>query len=364
MIKILIVINSLEIGGAEKLLVNFVKEAIKYDDFEINICSLYSKNFFQKELEKTRVKIINLNLKYKYNFLGTIKIIKLIRKNNYELVHVHLFPAALFIAISSFFVNKNIKFIFTEHSVENRRRKYKIFKFIDFFIYSRFHKIICVSEKVKESLIKWIPQIESKSIVIKNGVPVSNNIINQKKIYDLLYVGRLEKMKGLDKLFESIKIIKNKYINNIKIAIVGDGSEKNFLLNLSKNLRIKENITFINPTYNIDDIMKKSKILVLPSRYEGLPMVILEAMSNKLPVISTQVGGISELIIDKFNGILINSDDVVGLSNSIIELLSNKNLYDFISKNAYEIINKEYNISDYTKKILNLYKQLLEINKI
>ena len=85
-----------------------------------------------------------------------------------------------------------------------------------------------------------------------------------KKIYDLLYVGRLEKMKGLDKLFESIKIIKNKYINNIKIAIVGDGSEKNFLLNLSKNLRIKENITFINPTYNIDDIMKKSKILVLP----------------------------------------------------------------------------------------------------
>jgi len=83
-----------------------------------------------------------------------------------------------------------------------------------------------------------------------------------------------------------------------------------------------------------------------------------------LPVISTQVGGISELIIDKFNGILINSDDVVGLSNSIIELLSNKNLYDFISKNAYEIINKEYNISDYTKKILNLYKQLLEINKI
>ena len=124
-------------------------------------------------------------------------------------------------------------------------------------------------------------------------------------------------------------------------------------------MRIKENITFINPTYNIDDIMKKSKILVLPSRYEGLPMVILEAMSNKLPVISTQVGGISELIIDKFNGILINSDDVVGLSNSIIELLSNKNLYDFISKNAYEIINKEYNISDYTKKILNLYKQLL-----
>jgi len=195
----------------------------------------------------------------------------------------------------------------------------------------------------------------------KNGVPVSNNIINQKKVYDLLYVGRLEKMKGLDTLFKSIKIIKNKYINNIKIAIVGDGSEKKFLLNLSKNLGINENITFINPTYNTDDIMKKSKIFVLPSRYEGLPMVILEAMSNKLPVISTQVGGISELIIDKFNGILINPDDVEGLSNSIIILLSNKNLYDFISKNAYEIVNKEYNISDYTKKILNLYKQLSEI---
>jgi len=168
-------------------------------------------------------------------------------------------------------------------------------------------------------------------------------------------------MKGLDTLFKSIKIIKNKYINNIKIAIVGDGSEKKFLLNLSKNLGINENITFINPTYNTDDIMKKSKIFVLPSRYEGLPMVILEAMSNKLPVISTQVGGISELIIDKFNGILINPDDVEGLSNSIIILLSNKNLYDFISKNAYEIVNKEYNISDYTKKILNLYKQLSEI---
>jgi len=216
MIKVLNVIDSLNAGGAESLLKNFLIEAKKYSGFQIDVCTLYARNIFKEDLEKNDITTFDLGLKFKYDFSGIVKIVSLIKQNNYDIVHVHLFPADLFVAIASLFLPKSIKFIFSEHNVYNRRRSLKAYKPIDYFVYSRYDKIICVSNHVKLALNAYIQGTKNKSVVIKNAIPIDSNFIETPKIYDVLFVGRLEDAKGVDVLIKAIAILKQKFNLQLK----------------------------------------------------------------------------------------------------------------------------------------------------
>ena len=134
-IKVLQIINSLQAGGAEALLKNFTLQAKKhnekYNEFNIEVCVLYSPGIFKEEIEKAGIPVWELGLNFKYDLISVIKLISLIKRGKYNMVHVHLFPANLFVSLASLFLPKNIKFIFSEHSIYNRRRSSKIFKILD-----------------------------------------------------------------------------------------------------------------------------------------------------------------------------------------------------------------------------------------
>ena len=358
MIKVLNIIDSLNAGGAESLLKNFLIEAKQYDDFKIDVCLLYSKNIFKEDLEKNNITVFDLDLKFKYDFTGILKIVSLIRKNNYDIVHVHLFPADLFVAIASLFLPKSIKFIFSEHSVYNRRRSLKVYKPIDCFVYSRYDKIICVSNQVKLVLNAYIQGTKNKSVVIKNAIPIDSNFLEIPKIYDVLFVGRLEDAKGVDVLIKAIAILKQKFNLQIKVAILGDGSKRVYLENLSKQLGVDDEIVFLGVQKDVQSFMASSKVFVLPSRWEGLPMVILEAMANRMPIITTPVGGIAEVIEDGASGILVEPENPEALADKIYELLSSEKLQRSISENAFKKVKEEYSIEGYTQKMLDIYKDL------
>ena len=363
MIKVLNIIDSLNAGGAESLLKNFLIEAKQYDDFKIDVCLLYSKNIFKEDLEKNNITVFDLDLKFKYDFTGILKIVSLIRKNNYDIVHVHLFPADLFVAIASLFLPKSIKFIFSEHSVYNRRRSLKVYKPIDCFVYSRYDKIICVSNQVKLVLNAYIQGTKNKSVVIKNAIPIDSNFLEIPKIYDVLFVGRLEDAKGVDVLIKAIAILKQKFNLQIKVAILGDGSKRVYLENLSKQLGVDNEIAFLGVQKDVQSFMASSKIFVLPSRWEGLPMVILEAMANRLPIIATPVGGITEIINDGVDGILVEPENPELLADKIYLLLNNENLRLDISRKAFDKVKTEYCISKFTAQMLSLYKENFKSNE-
>jgi glycosyltransferase involved in cell wall biosynthesis len=230
----------------EALLKNFVLQMRKNRKMQMEICVLYSNGLFKKEIKNKGVSIWDLGLKFKYDLRGIIKLISLIRRGKYNIVHVHLFPANFFGSLASLFLPKNIKFIFSEHNVYNRRRSFKIFKVLDSFIYSRYYKIICVSKQVQVALVEWLPNLKRKSVVISNAVPVSdlsNGSIVKK--YDILFVGRLTKAKGVDILFKAIRILKEKYQMDIKTAIVGKGHLEEELKELVMELGIEREVEFL-----------------------------------------------------------------------------------------------------------------------
>ena len=359
-IKVLEVIDSLGSGGAESLLKNFVLEAKKNKLFNIEIATLYSNAIFKEKIRGADIPVWDLNLRYKYDLRGIIKLITIIKKGKYDIVHVHLFPADIFSALASLFLPKDVVWIFSEHSVFNRRRSFKIFKILDSFTYSRYLKVICVSKQVESALFGWVPSIKGKTKVIPNAVPVSGSLETRNcKIYDILFVGRLTQAKGIDVLLRAIKILKNKYSKKLKIAIVGNGHLKENLNNLSIDLGINKEVTFLGVRKDIDELMLSSKTFVLPSRWEGFGLVIIEAMSNMLPVIASDVGGIPEIIENGVNGILVPSENPKNLAKAIKQLLENTELRKKIAQNAYKKVKEKYSIEAYSAIMLDFYSLLV-----
>lgn len=362
-IKVLEVINSLNIGGAELLLRNFVIEAKKNNQYTVDVCTLYANSDAKniEEIKKKNVRIWSLDLKNKYTLSSVGKIKKIIERENYDIIHVHLFPASAFVALSSLFLPNNIGYIFTEHSIFNRRRTKKIFKIVDGFIFSRYSKIICSSKQVQNSLIRWIPKNKEKTEVIPNGIPIhSKPLVDQIiKNYDVLFVGRLVHQKGIRFLLEAVSILQNKYKKYIKVAVVGGGPLEEELKKMCEKLKINDRVEFLGFQRDIDRIMKSSKVFVLPSYYEGFGIVLLEAMKNMVPIVAANVGGIPEIITDGNEGILTPKANSEILAKSINKVLEDEKLRSKLIQNAYRKVQKKYSIERYTINLLNLYSNIL-----
>ncbi|WP_038068375.1 glycosyltransferase family 4 protein [Thermoanaerobacterium aotearoense] len=358
--KILHIINSLNIGGAETLITNYLIYAKNNIKTDINdLCILYdSDTFLYDRLFRNGITIYNLRLKHKYDIGAIFKLIRLINEEKYDIVHVHLFPALYFCSIASYFTKK-INYIFTEHSNYNSRRKYIIFKSIDYFFYRKYRKIICVSDNVKNELIKWLPSLNERSVVIYNGILEKRgeiSFIEKNFEYDILFVGSLRSnVKGADILLMALRHIMNKFD---KAVIVGDGKLKNDLINLRNKLGLKNKVEFLGFREDIETILEKSKVFVLPSRWEGFGLVIVEAMSKGKPIIASNVGGIPEIIKNGKTGILVEPGNELELANAIEKLLNNKKYAAYLGENAYNDAINRFSIETYVKNLRKLYMSL------
>ena len=175
----------------------------------------------------------------------------------------------------------------------------------------------------------------------------------------VLFLGKLEKRKGIYDLIEAaIGVIKD--VPEVKFLLAGNGEIKK-VEKICKEKGIGSHVFCLGWA----DEEKKAKLLteadimVLPSYREGLPMVILEGMVYRLPVVSTGVGGIPEIIVDGENGFLVRPGDISGLKNSIINLLNNDNLRKKMGEKNRKIVEENFNIKNVALKLADEYEELL-----
>ena len=349
--KVLHIINSFDIGGAEKLLYNYILET----NSKCNSIAIFksSNSFLYKELTKREIKFIYMCDKNPISKF--IRLVKDIRNEKYDVVHAHLFPSNYYAAIASLFCKKS-KFIFTEHSVTNRRRKYKIFKFIERIIYRQFDGIIACSEDVKSSLLRWLEE-NINVYTINNGVKEIKKI-DANKEYDLITIASLRSnVKGIDILLKELSYIKDDFNNAI---IIGDGVEKDNLLILRDALGLDNKVSFLGIRDDIGSMLSKSKIFVMSSRNEGFPLALLEAMSAKIPIIASNVSDIPKIIRSNENGVLVDINKKGELSRAIKCLLKNGDMRIRLGEYAYKTYKNNYNIEIYCKNIKNFYECIIK----
>ncbi|WP_352416903.1 glycosyltransferase [Clostridium tertium] len=280
---------------------------------------------------------------------GLIKIIKnLYNRENIDIVHLH---SCIWGGIGAVSASRklNIPLVITEHSSYYSRYRVKMIeKLILRYSFKSANKVISVSNSLREIISKYKSNIE----VIPNMVDCDKvlSIINKKnnlgeeEQFTFLSLCYLKKNKGIDILIRAFST----YFRGkeVKLIIAGDGPERENLENLSKELGILEQVEF-KGALNRDEVykvMSNCNIFVLPSRFETFGVVLIEALANGKPVISTRNGGANDIVTDE-NGILVDIDDIEGLGKAMVDLKLNYNKY-----NEEEIRNSC--INKYSKKII------------
>lgn len=358
--KVLQVINTLDIGGAEKLILDsiplFQKRNLEMDV----LCLNDSKSSFMDELKvKTNGEVFVLSNGSVYNPLNIFKIAPYLR--NYDIIHVHLFPSLYFVVLAKILSFSQAKLIFTEHSTNNRRMSNPNYKLIEKFVYSFYKKIICITSDVKNVLIDKLLIESEKLAIVENGVDVDKAFksINADRVkfnYSdddklLIMVAGFREEKDQDTLIRAIKELPEKY----KLILAGDGIRRKELEVLIDELNLQNRVSLLGNRTDVYSLIKMSDIAVLSSHWEGFGLVAVEAMACGTPLIASNVEGLSQVV--EGGGVLFEKGNVEDLKNKILSL-ENESFYREVSVRGYEK-SKQYDISNLIDKTIKIYNEVL-----
>ncbi len=236
-------------------------------------------------------------------------------------------------------------------------------KFIGNYCFKMATSILVMCQYEKDILTQRFQVPESKISIMGSAVDTKtfhpgNSTPPENKI---LYVGDLERWKGIDYLIKAWKQIYKRYPSS-KFIVVGDGSEKTKIIQQRSKLPIE----YLGQKKHeeIAKIMRYSTILVLPSLMEGLPNVLLEALASGIPVIATNVGGIPEIIQNEKTGLLIRPKNVQDLISSLSYLIEEENLRNTLSKNGLQFIKQNFSWDSLVNKIETIYNHIQNNQKI
>ena len=361
--RVLKVISALTTGGAEKLLTESVP---LYQKAKVNVDVLVlqnAKTLFRKQLEsQTNGKIIGLTSKSIYNPVLIFKIIPYFK--NYDVIHVHLFPALYWVVLAKCISFTKVPIIYTEHSTNNKRKNYFFFRFLDGLIYSRLNHIGCISDGVFLELNKYLKKITKKSI-INNGLDIKkfNNIKIDKKKYNffsekdikLIQVSSFRKPKDQETVINALLDLPS----NIKLLLVGDGPLRKEREIQVEKLNLTDRVIFFGNRYDVPEMIMASDIVILSSNYEGFGLAILEGMAASKPVIASNVVGLKGIVEN--HGLLFDNKNSRDLANKIKMLSSNKSFYNEIALKCYQKA-LEFDINNMVKEYIKLYEKVLEEN--
>jgi len=235
-------------------------------------------------------------------------------------------------------------------------------------------RILTVSERVR-NYFTVNGKISQKAITVYNGINanvfnpqvVSSNIKNElglgKNTFVIGSIGTLEKDKGQKFLIEAIAILKSEGINNIVCLICGTGPEETNLKRLVDAKGVSDEVLFFGFRNDIPSVLKILDMVVITSlTIESFSMVAVEAMSMKVPVIATKVGGLPEVVDDGKTGILIPPGDVDALHKSLKYLIENSEIRINMGKEGRQRVLERFTIEENVRKTEQVFLEMLRGN--
>lgn len=352
--RILFVIDTLKIGGVEKLTVDLILHL--YQKHTIGLYILKEDNSFLLEKLK-HIENINIYSGHAlYTPLHIFRIFKLAKQ--YDIIHVNLFPALYWSALAIPFLPKSKKFIYTEHSSFNRRRKYHFLKTFERWAYSQYNTIIAITDAVKNNLTHWIGN-DNHIVTINNGIdtsiyasaqPLSRESLNIPiNATIVLMSARFTPAKDHETVIKTLLYLRNK---NVHILFAGDGPLKCEGERLAEALKLSDRIHFLGIREDIPNLIKTADICVLSSHWEGFGLSAIEYMAAGKPVIASNVNGLNDIVRDA--GLLFNHGNEKELAAKIDILIEDKNLYNNLAL-ACKQRSLQFDINKIIDSYLTLY---------
>lgn len=227
------------------------------------------------------------------------------------------------------------------------------------YLVSSSNKIVLVSNISLAAMKEKYPKYSQKFLCIHNGIRDSKNIkrpSNDSKL-KLVIVASLVYRKGHDILIESVSLLPKEFQKRIEVNIIGDGPLLDSYKIKVNKIGLTSSFIFWGNRNDIEEILPQMDVFILPSRLETLPISIIEAFRAGLPVIATNVGGIPEMVIDKYNGYLVDptSDS---LCSALTKIIKNCTELEYLSKNARNTYEKEFSEQKMIYSYINTIKEM------
>ncbi|MDY2936701.1 MAG: glycosyltransferase [Fusicatenibacter sp.] len=349
-------------GGAEKIVYQLAtEEALRGEKVLVASCGgVYVKLLEEKGIRHIQVE--DLECKNPVTIYRTLKkMIHVVRKEKIELIHTHHRMAQFYAAVIRMLFPK-IQVLYTAHNV-----------FFDKAMFTRtiLHKtsIVAVGNGVKENLIRVFHIKPEKIQVIYNGITVEqpdfqhrNKVLEELReqgYYLLGVIGRISKQKGIDVFISVCSQLKARGIP-IKGVIIGDGEEKEEIKNLIEDKGLSNDLILLGYQSHVTTLISQLDLVLMPSRWEGLPLLPFEVFSAHKTIVASNIDGINEIVHHMENGILVQKDDDKAFTDAVISLYQDNDLKKKLETNGENIFQKFHSYQDFVKQYDEKYRELAE----
>lgn len=343
--KILHVITSLEIGGAQRLLAELLPLQASTIDVSLLIYERIG-NDFEKTIEQAGIKIICLNEHSFHNPCVIFRLRQIFK--NYDLVHAHLFPTIYWASVAA--KGLGVKLVYTEHSTSNSRRNKWYLRPVERFMYGRYDKIISISQQTQDALTSWLGQYDKRFVVVNNGVNTKKFASVKMPITpkSLIMVSRFVSSKDQETVIKAMKLIDKDAI----LYLVGDGENRAHCENLAKKLGVSDRVCFLGERSDIPELIASSYIGIQSSNWEGFGLTAVEIMACGKPIIATNVDGLKQVV--EGAGEIFTLGNVTELANKVNNLLCDAIYYSEMVEKCRQRA-KKYDINVMCNEYINMY---------
>ncbi|MCE1166344.1 MAG: glycosyltransferase [Bacteroidetes bacterium] len=361
--KILYIALGENLNGTER----FILDLIKYlpeNKYDIYFGVPYESKL-SEIIRKKGIKVFNFKNNSMDGFkpVGIYEIYKFIRDNGISIVHSNsgIIPCVVgkMLGLKKCYETRHGLFYTDEYMKRMSLLKYLHEYVKQFFVEYQ----VAISDNDKKRLIDFFSYSEKKINVIYNGINATDFAgfseayeLNQRRndgVFRFLNIGRFTYQKGQDILIRAAALLR-KETDNFRLTLIGQGEDRSNLENLIRENGLSDFVCIEGYKTDIFDHIVKYDGLVMSSRYEGVPYVVLESMAIGLPVVSTKVGGIDNVIKNGQGGIIVDEGDAVGLKNAMLRLVNDKDLRSYFGNNARKAV-LNYSIENMARHYDNMY---------
>ena len=334
--RILQVITSLDMGGAETLVVNLIPRLQSLGD-TVDLCIFNGKETpltqrLRKESPQTKIYALGHGV---YNPLYILKLVKIMK--NYDIIHTHNSSPQLFVAIANLFCSQ--KLVSTEHTTSNRKREWKWYAPIESWMYGQYNQISTINNGVD---VKAISDATPDNALL--------SLKEQRKA--ILMVAGFRDAKDQDTVVKALGLLNN---SDFEVWFAGVGIRQEIVKQLVDSLGVSERVRFLGLRTDIPNVLRAADVIVMSSHWEGLSLSNVEGMSAHKPFIASDVNGLKE--VTKGYGILFPHEDAKALAEEINRLASDEAYYNEIAERCYNRT-LEFDISNTVSGYADVYKNI------
>ncbi len=378
--NLLYVFDNMEFGGGERVFAQIINR-LSGKKYKIMVACLPTGAFIEK-IKGSEVEVKSVDMRNRFNPRVVLQLADLMKRENVDIVHSQGARADFFARMAAKLSGVSIVVSTVPMPVEGfdvnpiRKLIYMVFnRFSERFV-DRFMVVSDALEKIMiekhgiapQRVVKIYNGIEKDEYCIENEETVCRRSKFRKEsgmgedIPVIGVIGRLVWQKGFEYFIEAIPDVLNK-IPEAMFLIVGEGELKEELKVKSRILKLDDKIIFTGFRNDIKDVLASVDIFVMPSLLEGLPVVLLEAMAMKKPIVATKIEGIREVLENGLTGLLVSPKDPQLLSEAIVDLLIHKDKARQMGLAARKVVEERFGVDIMVQKVEGVYEELLQLNQ-